>query len=71
VAEELKIMEPPTERELWALRVMDSTSNYILASVIDRPIGKIILAGKLNLEGYDEYLGLEEKALREILEFVS
>jgi glutaconate CoA-transferase subunit B len=71
VAEELKIMEPPTERELWALRLMDSTSNYILASVIDRPIGKIILAGKLNLEGYDEYLGLQEKALREILEFVS
>jgi hypothetical protein len=64
-------MEPPTERELWALRLMDSTSNYILASVIDRPIGKIILAGKLNLEGYDEYLGMQEKALREILEFVS
>jgi len=64
-------MEPPTERELWALRLMDSTSNYILASVIDRPIGKIIEAGKLNLEGYDEYLGMQEKALREILEFVS
>jgi len=71
VAEELKIMEPPTERELWALRLMDSTSNYILASVIDRPVGKIILAGRLNLEGYDEYLGMQEKALREILEFVS
>jgi len=28
-------------------------------------------AGKLNLEGYDEFLGLTEKALREILEFVS
>ena len=64
-------MEPPTERELWALRLMDSTSNYILASVIDRPIGKIIEAGKFNLEGYDEFLGLQEKALREILEFVS
>jgi hypothetical protein len=71
VAEELKIMEPPTERELWALRLMDSTSNYIVASVMDRPIGKIIEAGKLNLEGYDEFLGLTEKALREILEFVS
>ena len=34
-------------------------------------IGKIIEAGKLNLEGYDEFLGLTEKALREILEFVS
>jgi glutaconate CoA-transferase subunit B len=71
VAEELKIMEPPTERELWALRLMDSTSNYILPSILDRPIGRIILAGRLNLEGYDEYLGMQEKAFREILDFVS
>jgi glutaconate CoA-transferase subunit B len=70
VAEELKIMEPPTERELWALRLMDSTSNYILANVMDRPIGKFILAGKLDLEGYDQYLGMQEKALREILQSV-
>ena len=71
VAEELKIIEPPTERELWALKLLDSTSQYIIASVMDRPIGKIIEAGKLNLEGYDEFLGLTEKALKEILEFVS
>ena len=71
LAKELKIMEPPTERELWALRLMDATSNYILANVMDRPIGKFILAGKLDLEGYDEYLGMQEKAFREILESVS
>jgi glutaconate CoA-transferase subunit B len=70
VAEELKIIEPPTERELWALKLMDSTRNYIVASVMERPIGRIIDAGKLNLEGYDEYLRLTEEALREILEFV-
>jgi len=70
VAKELKIMEPPTDRELWALRLMDSTSNYILANVMDRPIGKFILAGKLDLEGYDQYLGMQEKALREILQSV-
>jgi glutaconate CoA-transferase subunit B len=70
VAGELKIMEPPTERELWALRLMDSTSQYIVASVMDRPIGRIISTGKLNLEGYDEFLGMQEKALREILQFV-
>jgi len=64
-------MEPPTERELWALRLMDSTSNYILPSILDRPIGRIVLAGKLNLEGYDEYLGMQEKAFREILDFIS
>jgi glutaconate CoA-transferase subunit B len=70
VAHELKIIEPPTERELWALRLMDSTSNYILANVMDRPIGKFILAGKLDLEGYDQYLGMQEKALREMLQSV-
>jgi len=42
-----------------------------MSSTMDRPIGKIILARKLNLEAYDEYLGMQEKALREILEFVS
>jgi glutaconate CoA-transferase, subunit B len=71
VAEGLKMIEPPTDRELWALRLLDSTSNYILPSIMDRPIGKIILAGKLDLEGYDEYLGIQEKAVKEILEFVS
>jgi glutaconate CoA-transferase subunit B len=70
VADELKVIEPPTERELWALKLMDSTRNYIVASVMERPIGRIIDAGKLNLEGYDEYLRLTEEALREILEFV-
>jgi glutaconate CoA-transferase subunit B len=71
VAEELKIMEPPTERELWALKLTDSMSNYIVPNVMNRPIGKIIAAGKLNLEGYDEYLGMTERAIAELLEFVS
>jgi hypothetical protein len=41
-----------------------------MSSTMDRPIGKILPAGKLNLEGHDEYLGMREQALREILEFV-
>jgi glutaconate CoA-transferase subunit B len=71
VAEELKFIEPPTERELWALRLMDPMGQYIIASIMDRPIGKIILEGKLDLEGYDMFLGLVEKAVGEVLEFVT
>ena len=71
IAEELKLIEPPTERELWALKLMDPTGQYIIASIMDRPIGKIILGGKFNLEGYDTYLKLVEKAIDEVLEFVT
>jgi glutaconate CoA-transferase subunit B len=71
VAKKLKIIEPPTKRELWALRLMDPTGQYIIASIMDRPIGRIIEARKFDLEGYDTYLGLTEKAIAEVLEFVT
>jgi hypothetical protein len=54
------------DNRLWGVG-----QGHVLAGVMDRPIGKIIQAGKLKLEGYDEYLGMQEKALREILESVS
>jgi len=71
VAKELKIIEPPTERELWALRLMDPNGQYIIASIMDRPIGKIIMERKFDLEGYDTFYGLMERAVREVLEFVT
>jgi glutaconate CoA-transferase subunit B len=71
IAKKLKILAPPTERELWALRLMDPLGQYIIASVMDRPLGKIIEAGKLNLEGYDEFLGLVETAIAEVQGFVT
>ena len=71
VAGELKIIEPPTERELWALRLMDPTGQYIIASIMDRPLGKIILEGKLDLEGYNMLLDLSDRAIREVLDFVT
>ena len=71
VAKELKIIEPPKERELWALRLMDPLGQYTIASIMDRPIGKIIAEGKYDLEGYDTFLKLNETAIQEVLEFVS
>ncbi len=71
VADELKIIEPPTERELWALGLMDPTGQYTIASIMDRPLGQIILGGKLDLEGYSSYLELSERAIKEVLDFAS
>jgi glutaconate CoA-transferase subunit B len=71
VAKELKIIEPPTERELWALRLMDPLGQYCIASIMNRPIGKIIIEGKYNLEGYDTFLELAESAIKKVLETVS
>jgi hypothetical protein len=71
VAKELKIIEPPTERELWALRLMDPLCQYTIANITDRPIGKIIAEGKLDLDGYDTLLKLTERAIQEVLESVT
>jgi len=71
VTNELKIIEPPRERELWALRLMDPLGQYTVASIMDRPIGKIIAEGKYDLEGYDAFLKLSETAIQEVLKLVS
>jgi glutaconate CoA-transferase subunit B len=71
VADELKILEPPTERELWALGLMDPTGQYTIANIMDRPLGKIILEGKFNLEGYNTFMEISDRAMREVLDFVT
>jgi len=71
VAEELKIIEPPTEAELCALKRMDPLGQYTIASIMDRPIGKIIMQGKIGLEGCDMLCELGEKAIIEVLGFVT
>jgi hypothetical protein len=38
---------------------------------MDRPIGKILAEGKLNIEGYDTFLQLTERAIQEVLETVT
>jgi len=71
IAKDLKIMQPPTEKELTALKLMDPTGQYIIASIMDRPIGKLILAGEIGLEGCNVMCELGEKAITEVLGFVS
>jgi len=38
---------------------------------MDRPIGKILAEGVLNLEQYDRFLQLTERAISEVLESVT
>ena len=71
VAKELKIIEPPTKRELWAMELMDPNKSFIIANVLDRPLGKILLEGKFNIEGYDTYLKDYERSAREAMEILS
>jgi hypothetical protein len=70
VAPELKIIEPPTERELKVLKLMDPTGQYTIASIMNRPIGRLLMQGKLGLEGCDEFCKLGEDAVREVLDSV-
>jgi glutaconate CoA-transferase subunit B len=71
IADKLKIIQPPTEKELIALKLMDPTGQYIIASILDRPIGKLILAGNIGLEGCCTMCELGENAITEVLGFVT
>lgn len=70
VAKELKIIEPPTERELWAMRLLDPGGNWTIANLMDRPIGKVLMGGKSDLEGLNILLELGESAMKEVMEFL-
>lgn len=71
VANDLKIMQPPTEKEMTALNLMDPMGQYIIASIMDRPIGKLILEGNIGLEGCCIMCDIGEKAITEVLGFVT
>lgn len=71
IADNLKILQPPTEKELIALKLMDPTGQYIIASILDRPIGKLILSGNIGLEGCCTMCEISEKAVTEVLGFVT
>jgi hypothetical protein len=71
IADNLKILQPPTEKEMTALKLMDPGGQYIIASIMDRPIGKLILAGNIGLEGCCIMCEIGEKAITEVLEFVT
>jgi len=71
IASPLKILEPPTEREVTAAKQMDPSGQYTVASILDRPIGKLISQGKIGLEACDLMCQLGERAISEILESVT
>ena len=71
VADNLKVLQPPTEKELTALKLMDPTGQYIIASIMDRPIGKLIMEGNTGLEGCCVMCEIGEKAVTEVLGFVT
>jgi glutaconate CoA-transferase subunit B len=71
IAEEIKIMQPPTEREMIALKLMDPMGQYTIASIMDRPIGKLILEGNIGLDGCCIMCDLCESAVEEVLKSVT
>jgi glutaconate CoA-transferase subunit B len=71
IAKDLKIMQPPTEKEMTALKLMDPMGQYIIASILDRPIGKLILAGEIGFDGCNVMCEIGEKAVLDVLEFVT
>jgi len=71
IADDLKIMEPPTDRELTALKQMDPMGQYTIASIMDRPIGKYIMSGNIGLGACDELCLLGESACLVVLDSVT
>jgi glutaconate CoA-transferase subunit B len=71
IAKDLKILQPPTEKEMKALKLMDPLGQYTIASIMDRPIGKLILAGEIGVDGCNVMCELGEQAVLEVLDFVT
>jgi glutaconate CoA-transferase subunit B len=63
-AEELRIIEPPTERELWAMRLMDPVGLWTVGKVLDTTLGKLVLSAKYDIEGYNTFEEAREAAWR-------
>ncbi len=60
VAGDLKIIDPPTEAEMNIITLMDPGKQYLEASILDRPIGKLFLQGKNDFAAYQEFTRLYE-----------
>lgn len=65
VAKNLKTIEPPTENENKAIAMMDPQLRYMITSALERPAGKIMLSGKMDLLSYNYLLELNENSWRQ------
>ncbi len=71
VSSDLKIIEPPTEKELWAMRLMDPLGGWTIANLMDRPVGKVMREGRFNLDGTLDLLRPREASIREAMDILS
>jgi glutaconate CoA-transferase subunit B len=71
VAGELKVIEPPTERELWAMRLMDPVGLWTVGKVLDTTLGKLVLSGKHDLEAYNTFEEAQEAAWRKAMDILT
>jgi glutaconate CoA-transferase subunit B len=71
VAGELKVIEPPTERELWAMRLMDPIGLWTVGKVLDTTLGKLVLSGKHDLEAYNTFEEAKEAAWRKAMDILT
>ena len=68
VAKELGTIDPPTDKEFEILKLMDPGGTWSLPSIFDTPAVKILLAGRLNLDGYSELAQRYESSWKTVLE---
>jgi len=70
VADDLKTIQPPTEEETKAITLMDPQLRYMITAALERPAGKIMLSGKMDLASYNYLLELNENSWRRNKEFL-
>lgn len=58
VSENLKIIEPPSEGELEAISLMDPGKAYLEDSVLNRPVARIVLSGRKDVNAYREIVAI-------------
>ena len=67
VARELKIIEPPAERELWAMKLMDPVGLWTVPKVLETTVGRLVLSGKRDIESYNTLEAEREAAWRKVM----
>ena len=52
VAENLNILQPPTQEEMDAIELMDPSRSYLEDNIMNRPVAKILMSGNIDINAY-------------------
>ena len=68
IADDLKIIDPPSDEEMGAIELMDPGRGYLEESILNRPVTKIMLSGRNDINAYRDVAEIFRKKMEEAKE---